>query len=54
MQKLTRPGRLFFAIGLMALAIMQFILDQFILSRPHPWPWQVCYGKRSNTAIVLQ
>src|SRR5258706_6903461 len=38
MDKLTKPGRIIFAIGIIALGILCFIFKDFIVGRPPAWP----------------
>jgi uncharacterized membrane protein len=38
MEKLTKPGRIIFAIGIIALGILCFISKDFIVGRPPVWP----------------
>lgn len=38
MSSLLKPGRLFFAIGMIALAILSLISHDFIIGRPPAWP----------------
>lgn len=38
MQKLIKPGRIIFAIGITALGILCMIAKDFIVGRPRPWP----------------
>ncbi|MEO6547821.1 MAG: DoxX family protein [Ferruginibacter sp.] len=38
MEKLVKPGRIIFALGIIALAILSFISKDFIIGRPPSWP----------------
>jgi uncharacterized membrane protein len=38
MDKLIKPGRVFFALGIIALGILCFISKDFIVGRPPAWP----------------
>jgi hypothetical protein len=38
MFSLVKPGRIMFAIGIIALAILSFIMHDFIVGRPPAWP----------------
>jgi uncharacterized membrane protein len=38
MEKLTKPGRIMFALGIIALSILGMISKDFIIGRPPAWP----------------
>jgi uncharacterized membrane protein len=41
MNKFIQIGRIFFALAILALGIMQFVLGNYIVGRPDPWPWNI-------------
>ncbi len=50
MNKLVKPGRIIFALGMMALAVLCIISKDFILGRPPVWP--VCLDLNPALAYI--
>lgn len=48
---LVNAGRVMFALGLVGLAILGFITNDFIVGRPPAWP--VAFGSKETFSLVL-